>query len=276
MALQKVKDTMRTTTALDGSKLSNDSITLAHMASGTDGQVITYSAAGDPVAIGPGTAGEVLTSAGANLPQTFAEAGGGAWNVIGTSVADGSTGSLIVQGITSAYHQYAICFSGLRFSGNASGALLMRFGDAGGIHSAAGDYAQIQTSSEANLWNGTTGYQNKIIASGSSGGGSARGAGGQNHIQLTSSSGGADNPVTGGIHPTNGMFYLTTQGGVVGCSNTLIGMMSTGKPTTWEMKGHSVFGWKDPPIALTQVQIYPDSSEKFNSGRMTIWGIAHA
>ena len=81
MALQKVKDTMRTTTALDATKLANDSITLAHMASGTDGQVITYSAAGDPVAIGPGAVGEVLTSAGANLPQTFAEAGGGAWAV---------------------------------------------------------------------------------------------------------------------------------------------------------------------------------------------------
>jgi hypothetical protein len=91
MALQKVKDTMRTTVALDATKLAgavptgslgnavaaDNSITLEKMASGTDGQVITYDASGDPVAIGPGTAGQVLTSAGANLPQTFADAAGG-------------------------------------------------------------------------------------------------------------------------------------------------------------------------------------------------------
>ena len=71
MALQKVKDTMRTTTALDATKLANDSITLAHMAGGTDGQVITYSAAGDPVAVGPGTDGQVLTSTGAGSPPAF-------------------------------------------------------------------------------------------------------------------------------------------------------------------------------------------------------------
>ena len=101
MALQKVKDTMRTTTALDATKLANDSITLAHMASGTDGQVITYSAAGDPVAIGPGAAGEVLTSAGANLPQTFAEAAGGAWAVItnGSGTFSG-VGSVTFSGFT--------------------------------------------------------------------------------------------------------------------------------------------------------------------------------
>ena len=35
--------------------LENDSVTLAKMAGGTDGQIITYDASGDPVAVGPGT-----------------------------------------------------------------------------------------------------------------------------------------------------------------------------------------------------------------------------
>ena len=87
---------MRTTVALDATKLSgnlpgisgasltnithtpaDNSVTLAKMAGGTDGQVITYDASGDPVAIGPGTAGQVLTSAGAGVPQTFADAAAG-------------------------------------------------------------------------------------------------------------------------------------------------------------------------------------------------------
>ena len=114
MALQKVKDSMRTTVALDATKLAgtlpiaDNSITLAHMASGTDGQVITYSAAGDPVAIGPGTSGQVLTSAGANLPQTFAAAAGGAWtHLVTTSVAGSSTA---FEGLD-AYDIYVVVFS---------------------------------------------------------------------------------------------------------------------------------------------------------------------
>jgi len=123
MALQKVKDSMRTTVALDATKLAgavptgslgnavaaDDSITLAKMAPGTDGQVITYSAAGDPVAIGPGTAGQVLTSAGANLPQTFATpAAGGAWtHLITTSVAGTSTA---FEGLD-AYDIYVVVFN---------------------------------------------------------------------------------------------------------------------------------------------------------------------
>jgi len=46
--------------------------TLADLAIGTDGQVITYDANGNPTTVGPGTTGQVLTSAGAGAPQTFA------------------------------------------------------------------------------------------------------------------------------------------------------------------------------------------------------------
>ena len=46
--------------------------TLADLAIGTDGQVITYDANGNPTTVGPGSTGQVLTSAGAGAPQTFA------------------------------------------------------------------------------------------------------------------------------------------------------------------------------------------------------------
>ena len=38
---------------------------------GTDGQIITYDANGNPVAVGPGTDGQVLTSTGAGSPPAF-------------------------------------------------------------------------------------------------------------------------------------------------------------------------------------------------------------
>ena len=51
--------------------IANNAVTLAKMAGGTDGQIITYDASGDPVAVGPGTDGQVLTSTGAGSPPAF-------------------------------------------------------------------------------------------------------------------------------------------------------------------------------------------------------------
>ena len=51
--------------------LADNSVTLDKMAGGTDGQIITYDASGDPVAVGPGTDGQVLTSTGAGSPPAF-------------------------------------------------------------------------------------------------------------------------------------------------------------------------------------------------------------
>ena len=56
--------------------LADNSVTLAKMAGGTDGQIITYDASGDPVAVGPGTDGQVLTSTGAGSPPAFEDSSG--------------------------------------------------------------------------------------------------------------------------------------------------------------------------------------------------------
>ena len=54
-------------------KLADDAVTLAKMAAGTDGNLISYDANGDPVAVATGNAGQLLTSAGAGAPPTFAD-----------------------------------------------------------------------------------------------------------------------------------------------------------------------------------------------------------
>jgi len=56
--------------------VTDDAVTLAKMAPGTDGNIISYDASGNPVAVATGSAGQVLTSAGAGAPPTFAAAGG--------------------------------------------------------------------------------------------------------------------------------------------------------------------------------------------------------
>ena len=65
--------------------LENNSVTLAKMAGGTDGQIITYDANGDPLAVGPGTDGQVLTSTGAGSPPAFEDAAAGGASLSGST-----------------------------------------------------------------------------------------------------------------------------------------------------------------------------------------------
>ena len=55
----------------------DNSVTLAKMAHGTDGELITYDATGAPANVAVGTSGQVLTSGGAGVAPTFQAAAGG-------------------------------------------------------------------------------------------------------------------------------------------------------------------------------------------------------
>ena len=58
-------------------EVADNAITLAKMASGTDGNLITYDASGDPAYVTTGTSGQVLTSGGTGVAPTFQTAAGG-------------------------------------------------------------------------------------------------------------------------------------------------------------------------------------------------------
>ena len=72
---QLAADAVVTASIVDGNvttaKVADDAITLGKMAPGTDGNIISYDASGNPVAVATGTSGQVLTSAGAGAPPTF-------------------------------------------------------------------------------------------------------------------------------------------------------------------------------------------------------------
>jgi hypothetical protein len=73
----------------------DNSVTLAKMAGGTDGNLITYDASGDPAYVTTGTSGQVLTSGGTGVAPTFqAAAAGGATDIDGLS--DGTTTSTTI------------------------------------------------------------------------------------------------------------------------------------------------------------------------------------
>ena len=69
-------------------KMADDAISLTELKAGTDGEVISWDASGNPVAIGAGTSGHFLKSQGAGSQPVFAAAGGGKIGQV-VSVIDG-------------------------------------------------------------------------------------------------------------------------------------------------------------------------------------------
>ena len=64
--------------SIDEAHIANDAVNfITHLKAGTDGELITWDASGNPAAVAVGTAAQVLTSAGVGLPPVFAAAAGG-------------------------------------------------------------------------------------------------------------------------------------------------------------------------------------------------------
>ena len=66
------------TTKVTSAGIADNATTLAKMAGGTDGNLITYDASGDPAYVTTGSSGQVLTSGGTGVAPTFQTAAGGA------------------------------------------------------------------------------------------------------------------------------------------------------------------------------------------------------
>jgi len=92
-------------------KIAADAVTLAKMASGTDGNIISYDASGNPVAIATGNDGQVLTSAGAGQPPAFEAVSAG-------TALTGSTNNQLttVTGANAIQGESGLTFDGTTFS----------------------------------------------------------------------------------------------------------------------------------------------------------------
>ena len=86
--------------AITTAKINDDAVTLAKFASGTDGNIITYDASGNPAAVSTGSSGQILTSAGAGSPPTFAAGGG--WEFVSTITADNAS-DIVFESMTTGY-----------------------------------------------------------------------------------------------------------------------------------------------------------------------------
>ena len=87
--------------AINTDEIVNNAVTLAKMAHGTDGNLITYDTSGAPAYVATGNDGQVLTSAGANNPPAFETLSTGLTSKIGYFQWDSanSAGSQAVTGL---------------------------------------------------------------------------------------------------------------------------------------------------------------------------------
>ena len=98
MAANSVDSASYVDGSIDPEHLADNAVTLAKMASGTDGSIISYDASQNPVLVAPGNDGQVLTSAGAGAQpafETLPVGGGGGWLGEGTSSPEGNSGDII-------------------------------------------------------------------------------------------------------------------------------------------------------------------------------------
>jgi hypothetical protein len=229
--------------------IADNAITLAKMAGGTDGQIITYDASGDPVAVGPGTDGQVLTSTGAGSPPAFeAAAGGGAWNIIGTSVASNSA-SLTITGLSSTYDTYALVASDIvPVTDGAS--LDLRVGDSGGVDSGSTDYDFHTTRTNAG-----SGSYAATVSTGSAG------------IATLSTTGNAAGEGGGFVA------YLHRPGD--GSIRPQISGTMTNVDQSSVIEGNHFYGSRKAVIVVDRVQILC-STGNISTGRFSVFGVAHA
>lgn len=146
-----------TAVPLDGDDLSDDIITLAKMASGTDGNIITYDASGNPAAVATGTDGQVLTSTGAGSAPAF-EALPASGITLGTAVASTSGTSIDFTGIPSGTKRITLNWFSVSTSGTSHP--IIQIGDSGGFETSGylADAAFLQNSAAVAQTRRTNGF----------------------------------------------------------------------------------------------------------------------
>ena len=116
-----------------------------------------------------GSSGQVLTSGGSGSAPSWADAGGGAWEVVSTTVLSGSTSDLQLYGWSNSYAQYKVVFNDCYHS--SSTVMRIRWY----VDSTSGNNGTLNTSNQYK----STNIRNEYASNGSNsfGGGGQFGAG---------------------------------------------------------------------------------------------------
>jgi hypothetical protein len=234
--------------------LKDNNVTGAKIAMGSDaaGDILYYNGT-DYVRLAKGTTGHFLSQGGSNAPA-WAEAGGGAWNLIGTSEAS-SSASLTITGINSTYDTYGVAVSSLIPATNNVD-FYLRVGDSSGIDSGGSDYAYHASGGRAGASTARTAFSDSAaqIALKLTGDG----------IQNSATSAGSGFGMMAFLHNPSDSAVVTSLSGTYWYIATSL-----------NGDGGSFGANRSAVIAHDRIQVFFSSGD-IASGRLSVWGIAHA
>tara|TARA_S200000501_G_scaffold302233_1_gene289619 strand:+ start:182 stop:1024 length:843 start_codon:yes stop_codon:yes gene_type:complete len=135
-------------------KMANDAIGLPELKAGTDGELITWDASGNPTTVAAGTAGHFLKSQGAGSVPVFA-ASGGIWDLFASGSYTGATAASIE--FTSLTHDlYILYLWNMSFSDDQP--LMITYSYNNGTHY-ANDTAGLASNDTKRYWYSTINAQ---------------------------------------------------------------------------------------------------------------------
>lgn len=139
--------------AVTTAKINDDAVTLAKLAAGTDGELITWDASGNPAAVAVGTSGHVLTSNGAGAAPTFQQSSGLTLLTPQTT----TSGTFKDFTIPSGAQLVLVSFRGVSVSGTSNPAI--QLGDSGGVEASNYLGATSQIGSTVQTGNHSTAFR---------------------------------------------------------------------------------------------------------------------
>jgi len=217
----------------------------------TKGQILIGDGTGPPQMLGVGNNNEVLTAdTGETTGVKWAAAAGGGSLILIMSREFSGDSELTITGLDSTYDSYLVQLSDLDYSSGVAGAAI-RLGDSSGIDSGASDYSYARKSVNA----GSTTETISVST-------------GDSEIELAGW--GPGNAAGEGL---SGMFWIH-QPGDAEMRTTIAGMFA-GWDNATLFTSETVYGGRNAVITTDRVSFLPLAGT-ITSGRMTVWGLAHA
>jgi hypothetical protein len=242
--------------AITGAQIADDTLDSEHYVAGSVDleHMSSQSVDEDNLHISnAGSNGQFLSKQSGNAGGlTWADAGGGSWNLIATADAS-SSASLTVTGIDSTYDTYAVAVSQMIPATNNVD-FYLRFGDSSGVDSGASDYAYHASGGRAGASTARTAY-----------------SGGAAQIAFKLTGDGIGNLSTQSF----GMMAFLHNPSDSTAATSLSGTYWYMPISTLIGDGGSFGGNRTSVISHDRVNVQ-FSSGNIASGRLTVWGIAHA
>ena len=225
--------------------LDDNVVTTAKIAAGAVG---TTDIADDAVTLAKLSAtGTASSSNFLRGDNSWQAAGGGAWNMVGTSEASTSA-SLTVTGLDSTYDNYAIGISDMTPDSDTNNAYL-RLGDSSGIDSGGSDYAWhlMRNKSDNSSYSGQVNNSTSSIQMAAGGTVAGEGMGAMLYLN----------------RPADGTLWPIIHGTCVGRGHA-----------TSQLESGVISGVRLSGISVDRVQIFWGAGN-IVTGRLTVWGISH-